>query len=283
MPERVIAFARQMLGNAGSEFAGLLTELRQRRKEYEALRNSLEGRERSLDQRSAELDARADEVLQIRKEAAEKGWSDAKELISATRQRTNALLDELKREKRSEIVDELRQAETELIKHLKPQAALPERVPLTSIKQGDAVHIGSLGYDGVVLSLDGRHAKARVRAGRMELDVPLADLSAPLGAAGRSGKKSSPASWKVDIVESEQRELKLIGMRVDEALAELEPFINHAAAAGLSEVRIIHGVGTGRLRDAVREELERHPLVEGHRPGEPHEGRDGATVVTLRS
>jgi len=69
---------------------------------------------------------------------------------------------------------------------------------------------------------------------------------------------------------------------VDEALAELEPFISHAAAAGIREVRVIHGIGTGRLRDAVREELERHPLVESHRPGEPHEGRDGATVVTLR-
>jgi DNA mismatch repair protein MutS2 len=283
MPERVIAFARQMLGNAGSEFAGLLTELRQRRKEFEDLRSSLEARELFLDQRSAELDTRADEVLRIRNEAAERGWSDAKELISDTRRRTNALLEVLKREKRSEIVDELRQTETELVKQLKPQATLPVLVPLKSVKQGDAVHIGSLGYDGVVLALDGRHAKARVRAGRMELDVMLTDLSTPQGATGKNAKKSFTAPWKVDIVESDQRELKLIGMRVDEALAELEPFINHAAAAGLQEVRIIHGVGTGRLRDAVREELERHPLVEGHRPGEPHEGRDGATVVTLRS
>jgi DNA mismatch repair protein MutS2 len=83
------------------------------------------------------------------------------------------------------------------------------------------------------------------------------------------------------VVESDQRELKLIGMRVSEALAELEPFIHHAHAAGLKEVRVIHGLGTGTLRDAVREELERHPLVEGFRAGEPHEGRDGATVVTL--
>jgi len=282
MPERVIAFARRMLGNAGSEFAGLLTELRQRRKEFEDLHRSLEARQRSLDERSAELDARADQVLQIRKEAAEKGWNDARELISATRRRTNALLDELKREKRSEIVDELHQVEAELTAQLKPGVAAAELVALKSVKPGDPVHIGSLGYDGVVLSLDGRHAKARVRAGRMELDVPVADLFRPRE-AGRSGKKPAMTSWKMDIVESEQRELKLIGMRVDEALAELEPFINHAHAAGLREVRVIHGVGSGRLRDAVREELERHPLVEGHRPGEPHEGRDGATVVTLRS
>jgi DNA mismatch repair protein MutS2 len=48
-------------------------------------------------------------------------------------------------------------------------------------------------------------------------------------------------------------------------------------------VRVVHGVGTGRLRDAVREHLARHPLVEEYRPGGAHEGRDGATVVTLRS
>ena len=283
MPERVIAFARRMLGNAGSEFAGLLTELRQRRKEFEDLHRSLEARQRSLDQRSAELDQRADQVLQIRKEAAEKGWNDARELISATRRRTNALLDELKREKRSEIVDELHQVEAELTAQLKPGGASPELEPLKSAKQGDPVHIGSLGYDGVVLSLDSRQTKARVRAGRMELDVPLTDLFRPRGAAERSGKKPAGRSWKMDIVESEQRELKLIGMRVDEALAELEPFINHAHAAGMREVRVIHGVGSGRLRDAVREELGRHPLVDEYRPGEPHEGRDGATVVTLRS
>ncbi len=283
MPERVIAFARQMLGNAGSEFAGLLTELRQKRKEFEDLRASLQERQWSLDQRSAELDARADEVLQIRKEAAAKGWNEARELISDTRRRTNALLDQLKREKRSEIVDELHLVEAALTAQFKPGAATTELMSLKSVKQGDPVHIGSLGYDGVVLSLDSRHTKARVRAGRMEMDVPVADLSAPVGAAGRNGKKPATAPWKVDVVESDQRELKLIGMRVDEALAELEPFINHAAAAGLSEVRVIHGIGTGRLRDAVREELERHPLVEGHRAGEPHEGRDGATVVTLRT
>lgn len=283
MPERVIAFARQMLGNAGSEFAGLLTELRQRRKEFEDLRTSLQVRELTLDQRSVELDARADEVLRIRKEAAEKGWDDAKELISATRRRTNALLDELKREKRSEIVDELRQTETELMKELKPLVNSAEHLSLKSVKRGDAVQIVSLGHDGIVLSLDDRHAKARVRAGRMELDVLLTDLCAPQGGAERSAKKTFTVPWKVDIVKSEQRELKLIGMRVNEALVELEPFINHAAAAGLSEVRIIHGVGSGRLRDAVREELERHSLVEGFRPGEPHEGRDGATVVMLRT
>lgn len=281
MPERVIAFARRMLGNAGSEFAGLLTELRQRRKEFEDLSGSLEARQQALDRRSAELDARADQVLQIRKEAAEKGWNDAKELISNTRRKMNAMLEELKREKRSEIVEQIRRTEVELTEQLKPGVEQPELQPLPSAKPGDNVHVRSLGCNGVVLSVDVRSGKTRVRVGRMELDVTLAELARPLAKSEAARKKPVVGTWKTVIEESDQREIKLIGMRVDEALAELEPFINHAHAAGLREVRVIHGIGTGRLRDAVREELERHPLVEGHRPGEPHEGRDGATVVTL--
>ena len=283
MPERVIAFARQMLGSAGSEFASLLSELRQKRSEYEGLYRSLEAREQSLDARSAGLDAKAADMDRVRRESAEKAWGDAKELISTTRRRMNELLGELKREKRGDIIDKLRQAEIELTEQLKPRGESPELLPLSSVKPGDAVHLGSLGYDGVVLTVDERHAKARVRSGRMEMDVLLSDLSRPQS-AGERGKKKSPAgSWRFDVEESDQRELKLIGLRVDEALTLLETFISHAAAVGQSEVRIIHGIGTGRLRDAVREELKRHPLVQGQRPGEPHEGRDGATVVTLKN
>ncbi len=282
MPERVIAFARQMLGSAGSEFTTLLTELRRQRSEYEALQRHLEVRERSIDARSKELDVRAADIEQVRRAAAEKSWGDAKELIYTTRRRMNELLGELKRDKRSEIIDKIRRAESELTEQLKPQAESPELLPLATVKVGDAVHLRSLGYDGVVLTLDHRHAKARVRAGRMEMDVPLSDLSLPQSSAER-GKKKVGAHWHFDVMQSDQRELKLIGLRADEALSALEPFINHAAAAGLSEVRIIHGMGSGRLRDAVREELERHPLVREQRAGEPHEGRDGATVVTLKS
>lgn len=283
MPERVITFARQMLGSAGSEFASLLTELRRRRAELESRQHELDDQEAHLSRRAAELHQRAAEIDRVRREAAEKAWGDAKELISSSRRKMNALLEELKREKRGEIVEKLRQSEAELIDQLKPRDARQELLPLEAVKPGDSVHIRSLGCDGLVLSMDERSGKARVRAGRMELDVPLAELARPQAKADNGRSKPPAGSWKINIEENQQRELKLIGMRVEQALSELESFISHAAAAGMREVRVIHGIGTGRLRDAVREELERHPLVEEHRPGEPHEGRDGATVVKLRT
>jgi DNA mismatch repair protein MutS2 len=78
-------------------------------------------------------------------------------------------------------------------------------------------------------------------------------------------------------------ELNLRGLRVEEAIPRLEKYLNDAYLARLPSVRIIHGRGTGALRRAVREQLEGHPLVASYRPGDQHEGGDGATVAELVS
>jgi DNA mismatch repair protein MutS2 len=224
-------------------------------------------------------------MVQARREVKEKAWGEARELISASRRKMNELLDEYKREKRSEIIDRLRASEQEITEQLKPAAGdVADYLPLGAVNPGDSVHVRSLGHNGVVIQVAAKQGKARVRAGSIELDVQLADLFAPIRKGADKGPKAAARdAWKVDAVEGEARELKLIGLRVDEALDLLEPFLNHASLGGLREVRVIHGLGTGRLRDAVRECLARHPLVDEYRAGEPHEGRDGATVVTLRT
>ena len=76
-------------------------------------------------------------------------------------------------------------------------------------------------------------------------------------------------------------ELHLRRLTVDEALFRLERFLNDAFLAGLPTVRLIHGKGTGTLRQAVREQLKTHPLVKSFRPAELEEGGDGATIVEL--
>ncbi|HEY4744030.1 MAG TPA: endonuclease MutS2, partial [Desulfuromonadaceae bacterium] len=283
MPERIIVAAREMLGNAGADFTALLAELRAKREELESAHREL-GRERDqLRTERAEVERRSAGIERARREAADKARDEARELISAARRRMNELLDEYKRERRSETIEKLRRAEAEVSESITRQLGGNDARPaLREVKPGTAVHVASLGYDGVVLTVDERHAKARVRAGSMEIDVSLADLAAPAKPAKERPRKPAPGTWRADVAESDQQELKLIGLRVEEALELLEPFLNHAALGGLREVRIIHGVGTGRLRDAVREHLARHPLVLESRPGGPHEGRDGATVVTLR-
>lgn len=282
MPERVIAFAREMVGSGGAEFTALLADLHRRRDELEEAQKGLDRQKDALRRKQQEVEARAGAIETARREASDRAWAEARELISATRRQMNELLDEYKREKRAETIEKLRLSEAALAERLEPRASGGDRTALREVKAGDAVHVRSLGHDGVVVSVDLRQAKARVRTGSMEVDVGFGDLAAPHRQGREKARRPAQGAWKAETAESEERELKLIGLRVDDALDLLEPFLNHAFLNGLPEVRIIHGVGTGRLRDAVREHLSRHPLVEEFRPGGPYEGRDGATVVLLR-
>jgi len=76
-------------------------------------------------------------------------------------------------------------------------------------------------------------------------------------------------------------EVHLRQLTVDEALLKLDKYLNDAFMAGLYQVRVIHGKGTGKLRYEVRKQLARHPLVKSYRPGEYGEGGAGVTIVTL--
>jgi len=78
-------------------------------------------------------------------------------------------------------------------------------------------------------------------------------------------------------------EVHLRHLIVDEALLKLDKYLNDAFMAGLYQIRVVHGKGTGTLRQAVREQLAKHPLVKSYRPGEYGEGGNGVTIVELAS
>jgi DNA mismatch repair protein MutS2 len=133
-----------------------------------------------------------------------------------------------------------------------------------------------------------------MEAGGLRVSVELDDLVPAIGAptavgASRSAgagpsaaaASSNAASIRLDRARTVASSLDLRGARVDEALDALDRYLDDAAVAGLGSVTIIHGLGTGALRDAVRSAAADHPLVRSARPGERGEGGDGATVVTL--
>ena len=112
----------------------------------------------------------------------------------------------------------------------------------------------------------------------MEIEIPVSDIGFKTGKSAEVKPEAVHIDRPDEIASSR---INLVGSRVDEALSKLEPFLNHASLAGLSEVTIIHGFGTGILSRAVREHLTGHPLVKHFRSGEQSEGGAGVTVVTL--
>lgn len=281
LPEAVLAFARELLGDTGTAFAGVIDDLRRKRDELAAELAAQHAGRRRLEQQEAALADQARELDELRRSIAEKGKEEARSLVAATRRELNALLDEYRREQRKETAEKLRRRASELETALAPAGQAPPSP--RELKPGDPVHVRSLGRDAVVISADAGRDRVRVRAGSIELEVPLHGLMAIQGqGSGGKGQAKRTAAISCPLTpDTCPSELHLIGKRVDEGLTLLEGFIDQAVLSGMREIRIVHGIGSGVLQRTVREFLERHPQVASFRPGEPHEGRDGATVAKL--
>jgi DNA mismatch repair protein MutS2 len=156
------------------------------------------------------------------------------------------------------------------------------------LEVGARVRHRSLGWEGDLQSLDRGKAQVRVAGKRLRCSeeelVVVADEKGPK--RSRPGSRPAGRGKGVDLdlaagAEAPQ-ELQLIGERVEPALRRLDDYLDRALLASRREVRIVHGHGSGQLRRAVREHLRGHPAVATHRPGNPEEGGDGATVVVLK-
>ncbi|MEA2563560.1 MAG: mismatch repair protein MutS2 [Acidobacteriota bacterium] len=144
-------------------------------------------------------------------------------------------------------------------------------------------HIG-LGWQGTLDKLESDRAEVLVNGKRVRCRPSELTGAGPVQ-KGPTKLKPVPREKARDLDESASvaPELNLIGQRVEPALEELDSYIDRALLAARKEVRVVHGHGSGRLRRAVREHLRSHRGVTSIRSGEPNEGGDGATVVTLRA
>jgi DNA mismatch repair protein MutS2 len=159
---------------------------------------------------------------------------------------------------------------------------------------GDHARSLSGGWTGQIAELDRSKRRATLEAGSMRVSVDVTDLERVEGGAGGGAGGAAAGTTVVGGVANTNVEqirlqrarsvplsLDLRGARVEEALSALERYLEDASLAGLAKVSVIHGLGTGALRDAVRNDAGAHPLVRTVRAGERGEGGDGVTVVDL--
>jgi DNA mismatch repair protein MutS2 len=277
LPDRVIDFARGMVGRMESEFHLLLAELKEKNRRADDLLRDMEQREKLAHDKELRMEAAIAESRRKEGEILEKGWREAKEIVQGARREVNAILEQARRERSRMAKTEIEVVGKRIDKRLAefhPEEQLSEE----RLQPGMTVFVRTIGYDAVISALDRKHGRLRVRAGSIEMEVDISDAASPRGKTTRP----TTSARKLEETETPGLELKIIGLRVDEALPEMEKFLNRVSLDGGGEVRIIHGKGTGALMRSVREYLDGHPLVSGYRKGAPFEGGDGATVVTVR-
>ena len=283
LPARIIDSARELLGVAKVEFDRLVSDLNLKRSRYEEWLTALEKQKAELEQKAEEI-AREQQASELKyKEMLSDAYKQASEVVRDTKREMHSLLDEIRKKEKSEGREILKQIQT---KQAVIETKIREfdtydtgRVPVSEISEGDTIFVRSLGYDATVVQVNRAQNRLKVRSGGMDIELSVSDIGTR---RGRPSVKATEEHVKTPVVEDmPASRLNLIGLRVDDAISELEPFLNHASLAGLSEVTVIHGYGTGILSRAVRNHLKGHPLVKKFRSGDQSEGGGGVTVASM--
>jgi DNA mismatch repair protein MutS2 len=308
LPETIVADARSRLSENQRAFEDTLASIRRQEGE---IAEAVE-RARSAETRAAEALRTADEerrrARRERDEAVRAARSEAERLVEGLRDDVAGVRRRLERETVTAPAIDAAIARAEQTLERLPDAqrerqAAPAPVARTW-QLGDRARSRSGGWEGRIAALEKGGTRATLEAGGMRVSVAVSDLEPAVGVPAGGGSRE--AATEAEAVKAATRagssrgaggtgigslgvqrartvasSLDLRGARVDEALEALSRYLDDAALAGLEQVTIIHGLGTGALRDAVREQAASHPLVASFRAGERGEGGDGATIVRL--
>lgn len=293
LDESVIARAREFLGSAGVHMENLLEGLQSERKaaederfhlsmeraEAEYQRKQLEEDRYKLEEQRARIlnEARA----QARRELEEVQTALAKVKIdvgrgSFTRERLGNA---------RQLTRRLEEKVTAVPEPMRPrqQTEADEQKLEGPLKIGDTVRVLSFGQNAELLGLSPDHSEAEVQMGALRFRVNVDNIER---ISKRKAAKEDPNAPAIITTRYEDRppvelQLDIRGWRVEQALEEMDTYLNDAALAGVGSVRIVHGKGTGALRTAVREQLRHHPLAKSFATAPANEGGDGVTVVKL--
>ena len=303
LPPAVVADARSRLSDAQRAFEATLAAIRSTEDETgEALERARGAETRATDARAAAEEERR-RARRERAEIIQAARSEAERLVADLRDEVRETRRGLARQAVTEpILDAaIARAEAGLAGIAGPDAepAPPAAVPveLREWRPGDRARSRSGGWEGRIAAIERGGRRASLESGGMRISVSVDDLeaavgvgpgsgdgdgrTAALGEAPRSGGATNVEAIRLSRARAVASSLDLRGARVDEALEALSRYLEDASLAGLPRVLVIHGMGTGALRDAVRSEAAGHPLVSAVRPGERGEGGDGATIVSL--
>jgi len=279
LPPSVIETAQARLAGRETEATSIMRRLEEEQRHVEEARQAAEQERREAAALRQQLQQRLEQVESERQRLREEVTQEVQHRLHQILQQAEEAyrrLREQPRENRAaqEARQQVRQAAEQMKQLLAPPAAAP-----TEIREGDTVKVTTLNVTGTVLQLT--QDEAVVQAGAIRVTVPREALR-------RIDEKPVSKAPLVSVPVNLSRaanispEIMLRMQRVDEALANLDQYLSEAYAAGLQQVRVIHGKGTGTLRKAVREYLNTHPLVASYRGADATEGGDGVTIVTLK-
>jgi DNA mismatch repair protein MutS2 len=244
------------------------------------------------------MQRKKEELERTRQTELEKARTEARNLTARTRAQAEALLEELENQRKKQDAADTAEARAALragLKAMENQADPVEKKTEEAyklprpLKKGDRVLIYDIDKNAIVVTPPDKSGMTEVQAGIIKTRVPVKNLrliqndavSVPTGT--KNGPVRKPRNVTKELSRSSIRtEVDLRGMTADEALLELDRFIDGAVLSGVNMISIIHGKGTGVLRNAVNQRLRSHPNIRTFRLGVYGEGENGVTIAELK-
>ncbi len=288
LPKETIEEARGYLSEGARLFEQTLRAAEESRIKADEVRHEAEELRRTWQERTEQLARDEEKFAREREKFLASAKAEARKIVSARTAEAEEILAEIEEIFQKESIDESDLIHARTLKNTLKRGTMSEEEPsvrdepvdFATLKEGDRVRVGSMNAEGVVLSVSRTKGTAEVRVGSIRAKVKISDLyrAAPVGQGEAKVTVTRNVTARADV----KPEINLIGMTTSEMEPELEKFLDSAVLANLSEVRIVHGMGTGKLRAAVHALLKKHRRVESFRLGKYGEGESGVTIAYLK-
>ena len=293
LSDYIISRAREFIDDSNIELEDVLQEAEksrlkaiEEREEAEKLKAEIEKVKQEYDERLAKITSQRDKLIEQAKSEAFRITRGAKEevdnIIKELRQMENEMASKEKNRKiealRKELSSSMGALQPSVESMIVPKVATKE---VKNLKPGDEVKVITLNQNGSVISVDERKKEAVVQIGIMKMTLPFKSLQ-----KAKADVKTTVTKGTRNIIKSKsgrvKSEVDLRGMNLEEAIMEVDKYLDDACVAGLEYVTIIHGIGTGVLKSGIQEVLKKNKHVKSQRPGQYGEGGAGVTIAVLK-
>ena len=295
IPQNIIDAARSHMSNDDKRLDSVLAQLDDLKLQLKVAQGDAEKARYEAEHALESAEKKRDELIKKGEQELEDARRRAHDLMQNVQNEAYALTDELRRIQKDEKTSaaqravrarEIARKDTETLLKKTDSKPKPARefVPLKEVQIGQEVLITELNQLATVTARPDRNGMVEVRAGIMKTKVPLSGLCVPDKMDKRPAREPHRSSTRVQLDKSRKAsmEINLLGYTVDEALAEVDKFLDSGMLRGQQTLYIIHGNGTGALRTAIQKHLRTHKAVKSFRPGRYGEGENGVTVVELK-
>ncbi|MGL4567024.1 MAG: endonuclease MutS2 [Fusobacteriaceae bacterium] len=281
--EAIIEKARSYVSDENKKVEKMIANIKEKSDELEVMKEEIALLKSTLEREKNDYSSKLAALEKEKNEILRSGYEKAEQMMKDMQAKAAGLIEKIqKEENKKEDLKEVQKSLTHLraaITKEKSQnvAAKPKVEIKVDFKEGDKVFVKSLNQFATVLKINKNRETAIIQAGILKMELPLLDMR-----KSEEEKKRTYAAAGTGTGTKVKYQIDLRGKMVDEAIFELETYLDRAVMSGYNDIYVVHGKGTGALREGILKYLKGCRYVKEFRTGGHNEGGLGCTVVTLK-